>query len=91
MAYRRCKMPEIEVGRVSDFFARSMVVGVELTHPLKVGNRLHILGHTTDLELELASMQINRVPVREATAGASVGIEVPERVRPGDYVYLVMP
>jgi hypothetical protein len=84
-------MPEIEVGRVSDFFARPMVAGVDLSMPLMVGNRLHILGHTTDLELELTSLQIGRVPVERAAPGAPVGIQVPERVRPGDYVFLIMP
>ena len=84
-------MPEIEVGKVSDYFARPMVAGIDLSQPLSVGSHLHILGHTTDLELDLSSMQIDHQTVSEARSGASVGVQVPERVRPGDHVYLVTP
>jgi len=82
-------MAEKEVGRVSDFFARPVVAGVELTATLKVGDNIHIKGHTTDVEMVLESMQIDNVNVEEAKKGKSVGIKVPERVRPGDVIYVV--
>lgn len=84
-------MPEIEIGQVSDFFARPVVAGVTLTGPLKVGDKIHIKGHTTDMELVVQSMQINNVNVNEAKAGDAVGIKVPDRVRRGDKVYKVVP
>ena len=62
-------MPEVEIGKVSDFFARPVVAGIELTAPLKVGDRIHIVGHTTDIELAVESMQIDNVDVKEAKAG----------------------
>jgi selenocysteine-specific translation elongation factor len=79
-------MPEEVIGKVSDFFARPVVAGIELTAPLKLGDKIHIKGHTTDLELTVASIQINNVDVKEAKAGDSVGIKVGERVRGGDTV-----
>jgi len=82
-------MPEEEVGKISDFFARPVVAGIELTAPIKVGDRIHIKGHTTDLELMVDSMQINNVNVNEAKAGDSVGIKIPDRARRGDTVYKV--
>jgi len=82
-------MPEEEVGKVSDFFARPVVAGIELTAPIKVGDRIHIKGHTTDLEITVDSMQINNVDVNEAKAGDSVGIKIPDRARRGDTVYKV--
>jgi translation initiation factor IF-2 len=82
-------MAEKEVGRVNDFFTRPVVAGVELTGTLKVGDTIHIKGHTTDIEMVLASMQIDNVNVNEAGKGKSVGLKVPERVRPGDTVYVV--
>jgi selenocysteine-specific translation elongation factor len=80
---------EEEVGKVNTFFARPVVAGIDMTSSLKVGDRLHIQGHTTDLELTVESMQIDNVDVTEAKAGDSVGIKVPDRVRPGDRVYKV--
>ena len=82
-------MPEEEVGKVSDFFARPVVAGIELTGRVKVGDKLHIKGHTTDMELIVDSMQIDNVNVQEAGAGDSVGIKVADRVRRGDAIYRV--
>ena len=82
-------MPEEEIGHVSDFFARPVVAGIELTGPIKVGEKVHIVGHTTDLELVVNSMQINNVNVTEAKAGDAIGIKVTDRVRRGDKVYKV--
>ena len=82
-------MLEEVIGKVDDFFAHPVVAGIGLTALLKVGDKIHIKGHTTDLELIVESMQINNVNVEQAKAGDAVGIKVPERVRRGDTVYKV--
>lgn len=82
-------MPEEMIGTVSDFFARPVVAAIELTSPLSAGDKIHIKGHTTDLELVVGSMQIENAPVNEAKAGDSIGVKVSERVRKGDLVYKV--
>ncbi len=82
-------MAEEVIGTVSDFFARPVVAAIELTAALKVGDKIHIKGHTTDLELVVDSMQIDNVDVKEAKAGDSVGVKVGERVRKRDTVYKV--
>ena len=84
-------MSEDLIGSVSDFFARPVVAAIELTAALKVGDRIHIKGHTTDLELDVDSMQIHNASVQEAGAGDSIGVKVPDRVRKGDSVYKVGP
>ena len=82
-------MSEEEVGKVSDFFARPVVAGIDMTGTLRTGDRVHIKGHTTDLEMVVASMQIDNQTVSEVGSGDSVGIKVPDRVRPGDTVYKI--
>ncbi|MFC1919007.1 translation elongation factor-like protein [Chloroflexota bacterium] len=82
-------MPDVEIGKVSDFFARPVVAGIQLTAPLKAGDTVHIVGHTTDLEMTVDSMQIDNVDVTEAKAGDAVGVKVSDRVRRGDTVYKV--
>ncbi len=82
-------MCEVEVGKVTDFFAKPVVAGIELSGPLRVGDRLHIKGSSTDMELAVESMQIERVNVTEGKPGDIVGIIVPDRVRPGDRVYRI--
>ena len=83
-------MPEEVVGKVTDFFARPVVAGIELATTLKLGDKIHIKGHTTDMEFVVDSMQINNENVEQAKAGDDVGIKVSEQVRDGDKVYKVI-
>mgnify|MGYP001133554480 FL=1 len=82
-------MTEVEIGKVTDFFAKPVVAGVELSGVLKIGDKIHIKGSTTDMELAVESMQIDRVDITEGKSGDLVGIKIPDRVRRGDKVYKV--
>jgi translation initiation factor IF-2 len=88
-SYEEGDMPETEIGKVSDFFARPLVAGIDLSGNLKVGDQIHIKGHTTDFEMAVTSMQIDNKSVTEAKKDQSVGIKVPDRVRVGDTVYQI--
>ena len=83
-------MEEIEVGKVTDFFAKPVVAGIGVDGTLRKGDLIRIKGATTDLEFVLASMQIEHISVLEAKPGDLIGIKVPDRVRPGDRVYKVI-
>jgi selenocysteine-specific translation elongation factor len=83
-------VPEEKIGTVSDYFARPVVAAVDLTGSLKVGDKIHIKGHTTDMEFAVVSMQINNANVPSAKAGDSIGIKVSDRVRNGDEVYKII-
>ncbi len=80
---------EEEIGQVNDFFARPVVAGIELTGTLKVGETVHIKGHTTDITMVVESMEVNNVKVQVAHARDQIGVKVTDRVRRGDRVYLV--
>ena len=82
-------MAEKAIGKVSDFFSRPVVAGIELTASLKTGNRIRIKGHTSDIELTVDSMQIDNVNVTTAKKGDAIGVKVPDRVRRGDTVYKI--
>ena len=82
-------MGEVEIGKVTDFFAKPVVAGIELSGALKTGDRIHIKGSTTDMEVAVESMQIDRVNITEGKPGDLVGIKVLDRVRPGNKVYKV--
>ena len=83
-------MQEIEIGRVTDFFAKPVVAGIEVHGSVRRGDLIRIKGHTTDLEFVLSSMQIEHASVEEARDGDVIGIKVPDRVRHGDHVYKVI-
>ena len=78
------------IGKVTHFFNKISVAVIEITEDsLRVGDKIHIVGHTTDIEMVVESMQINNANVTSAKKGDSVGIKVPDRVRRGDTVYKV--
>ena len=82
-------MEEKEIGVVSSYFQHVNVAAIKLSDVLKVGQKVHIKGHTTDFEVEVPSIQIEKESVEEAKAGDHIGIKVPEKVRPNDKVFLV--
>lgn len=82
-------MAEKLIGTVNHWFGRIGVAGIALTDELIVGDRIHILGHTTDFEQEVTSIQIMHQDVSKAGPGDEVGIKVQFRSRSGDRVYKV--
>ena len=82
-------MEEKEIGSVSSYFSHVGVAAIKLSGKLKVGNKVHIKGNTTDFEVEVDSIQIERKDIKEAKKGDHIGIKVPEKVRPNDKVFLV--
>ena len=83
---------EIEVAHVTDYFTKVGVVALKvIADGIRVGDVLHFKGHTTDLIMEVSSMQLEHQSVKEAQIGDEVGIKVTERVRIHDKVYKVLP
>ena len=82
-------MEEKLIGRVNHWFGKIGVAGVELTDELAVGDHIHLLGHTTDFDQDVTSMQIMHQDVAAAGPGDDVGIKVQFRARVGDRVYRV--
>jgi len=78
-----------EIGRVSSYFSHVKVAAIQLSGKLKIGDKVHIKGHTTDFEVSIDGIQIERKDVKEADKGDHIGIKVPEKVRPNDKVFLV--
>ena len=84
-------MEEEKIGFVSNYFSRISVAAVEITDgSVSVGDTLHFLGHTTDFESTVHSMQIEHKSVTEAKKGDSVGVKLPEKAREGDKVYKIV-
>ena len=84
-------MEEKKVGKVVGYFAKIGVAAIEIEEEgLKIGDTIHIKGHTTDLTQQVTSMQIEKQPIQEAKPGDAVGVKVDDRVRRGDTVYKVI-
>lgn len=76
-----------QVGTVTHYFDHISVAVLNLTAALKNGDRIHILGHSTDFEQVVDSMQIEHQPVEKAKPGEDIAIKVAQRVHPNDKVF----
>lgn len=82
---------EEEIGRITHYFSRIGVGVLELTAgELRVGDTIHIKGHTTDFYQKVESMQVEHEPVNMAKKGDSVGLKVIDHVREHDKVFRVL-
>lgn len=82
-------MKEKLVGKISHFYDKIQVAVVELSAILKVGDKIHVKGTTTDFEQTVDSMQEEHENIQTAKKGQAVGMKVGEKVRVGDKVYKV--
>jgi len=79
---------EKKVGEVLHYFGKIGVAALKVKAEIKVGDTLHIKGHTTDFEQVVDSMQMEHLSVPEAKKGDDIGIKVKDHVREGDEVFL---
>lgn len=82
-------MAEREVGKITHYYSNIGVAIVEVTDTLKVGDRIHIQGATSDFEQDITSMQIEHEQVQVAEPGQVIGLKVDEKARGGDKVFVV--
>jgi putative protease len=83
-------MPEQEIGFIEHWFGHIMVAGIKITSGnLKIGDTIHVKGHTSDFTCQIGSMQIEHKDIAEAKVGDSIGTKLPEHARQHDKVYKV--
>lgn len=79
--------PSDAIGRVSHYYSHLSVAAVSLTAQLAVGERIHIRGHTTDLEQVVDSMEVDHEQVTAANPGDDVALKVSDHVREHDLIF----
>jgi len=83
-------MEEKEIGKVTHYYNKISVGIIELADNLKVGDTIHIKGHSEDFTQAVDSIQIEHANVPEAKAGDLIGLRVIQKVHPGDKVFKVV-
>lgn len=79
---------ESKLGVVQDYYGHIGVIALTLEGSLKVGDKIHVRGHTTDLVQAVDSIQIGHESVPQANPGDGIGVKVSDKCRNGDFVYL---
>ncbi len=83
---------ELVVGKVSHYYSHIGVAAVVLTQgELRVGDTVHIRGHTSDFLQPVESMEVQHRHVEAAHPGDDIALKVNEHAREHDTVYKVVP
>lgn len=81
---------EAEVGRITHYYSHLKVAVLKLTDSVKLGDEIHILGHTTDFTQRVFSMQVDHREVLWVHPSDDVALKVIEPVREHDIVYRIL-
>lgn len=75
-----------QIGKITHFFDKVGVAVLEVSSPVKVGDKIHIEA-SEPFDQEIASMQVEHKAIEEAKPGDDVGLKVDKPVKKGDLVY----
>jgi putative protease len=83
--------PGERIGVVTHYFGHLSVAVVKLEPgtTLRVGDKIHVKGHTTDFAQPVESLQVEHAPVSEVGPNDDFGLKVKDHVREHDVVYKV--
>ena len=80
--------PGERIGIVTHYYGNPMVAIVKLeAGTLRVGDTIHIRGHTSDFSQRVESLQIEHAAVNEVGPNDDFGIKVVQHAREHDVVY----
>ena len=82
-------MSETPVGKVKHFFDKISVAVVELTAPVKVGDKLKFRHGSYEFEQVVESMQIEHDQIKSAKKGQAIGMKTMQPVHEGAEVLKV--
>lgn len=82
--------PGVRIGVVTHYYGQPSVAIVKLeSGTLRVGDTIHIRGHTSDFSQRIESLQVEHAAVNEVGPNDDFGIKVLQPVREHDVVYKV--
>ncbi len=81
---------EVEIGKVTHYFSHIGVAVLSLKASLKLGDKIHFLGHSTDFDQRVGSMEIEHHSVVWVKPGDDVAVRVIEPVHEHDIVLRVV-
>ena len=85
--------PGKRIGVVTHYYSHLSVVILRLEPgtTLRIGDVIHIRGHTTNFSQKIESLEVNHAPVTEVGPHDDFGLKVVEHVREHDVVYKERP
>lgn len=80
---------EVEIGKVVHYYNHINVAVLSLTDSLKIGDKIHIIGHATDFTERVSSMEVEHHSIVWVKPGDNVAVKVNQPVHEHDIVFRV--
>jgi translation elongation factor EF-1alpha len=72
---------------VLHYFPRAGACAIQAETVLRAGDAVLVRGHTTDFTTRVERIELDHARIARAEPGATVAMQVPDRVRKGDVIY----
>ena len=83
--------PGERIGVVTHYYSHLSVAIIRMeSGTLRVGDVIHIRGHTTDFSQKVESLEVNHAPVTEVRPNEEFGLKVAEHAREHDVVFKML-
>lgn len=80
---------EVEIGKVVHYYNHIHVAVLSLTDSLKIGDKIHIVGHATDFTERISSMEVEHHSIVWVKPGDNVAVKVNQPVHEHDIVFRI--
>ncbi|NMC30159.1 MAG: translation elongation factor-like protein [Pelolinea sp.] len=82
-------MSGTKVGEVLHYYDHIAVAVINLCAGLKVGDSVHFLGHGSDFQQKITSMQIENEPIQQGVKGELVAVKTIKPVKRNTMVFVI--
>lgn len=82
-------MADTKIGDIFHYYDKIGVAVIQVSAPVKVGDKLKIVTRDGEFEQEVTSMQVEHENIQEAKKGDDIGMKVDQPVKKGDEVFRV--
>jgi translation elongation factor EF-1alpha len=83
-------MMEVEIGKATHYYNHLSVAVLSLTDSLKLGDKIHIVGHATDFTQRVTSMEVDHHSIVWVKPGDNVAVKVAQPVHVHDIVFRIV-
>ncbi|MFC1726965.1 hypothetical protein ACFL0Y_00410 [Patescibacteria group bacterium] len=82
-------MANQKIGTITHYFDRIGVAVINVLAPIKVGDKIKVVGGGNEFEQKIESMQVEHENIDKAKKGDDVGMKVDQEAGKGDEVFKV--
>lgn len=78
---------EKQSGKITHFFGKIKVAVVKVSDPLKIGDKIKVVGGETEFTQTISSMEVDGKKIKSAKKGMIIGLKLSKKAREDYKIY----